>query len=423
MSGELTRYVRSVECSSGCGDGDLTFEHGFLPRRLRHSALSGAHNAWEQAAEALPELVYHRDPQSVLAQIPLVPAGPDDLADADLKRAAVVLGMIAHSYWRFGIARMYTRRNNEIDQDLPLALREPWTEVCRRLGRNGPSLTLEDWVFNNFTFLDASLVDRDGSYSVDDVRIKGIRLQVPAYGNDVEQVFTAAFAEIHAPLAAAVRALCRIDDAIGAHGTDAVEVVCAGLEEITRSTKKAVAAFRKISPRSNSHTYCDPVGWSKTMAMWAVPAPGYPAGPSGSASPLVHFFDALIGRNDYSSRQGAFAREMRGSQLPRKLEAFFDLVQRSNLRGYVECLALQHRDREYAEAREAFNDLIASFSGPNGFLVAHKGKVVNYLGVGTVVGRNQSTGHDQTYLANADWTAMADELGNAIMERERRRIS
>lgn len=43
--------------------------------------------------------------------------------------------------------------------------------------------------------------------------------------------------------------------------------------------------------------------------------------------------------------------------------------------------------------------------------------MVNYLGVGTIVGRNQSTAHDQTFVSDATWTEMAGKLQQSREER------
>ena len=175
-------------------------------------------------------------------------------------------------------------------------------------------------------------------------------------------------------------------------------------------------AFRRVSPRKDSGTYCDPIELAKTFATWDVPAPDYPTGPSGSATPVVHFFDAFIGRSRYDTTLGAFANHLRGTQLPQKHREFFDLVRGLDVRGYVQSLA-ELAPTRYRETAEAFNEVVSSFAGDGGFLGVHKGKVVDYLGVGTIVGRNQSTAHDQIFIADATWTDMAEKLQSARDER------
>jgi len=397
-------------------DGDLTIDHGFMPRLVVNSPLSGPYAAWEQVAARLPELAFDPKAQTILADLPLLAAGPFDLPDNQVKRAATVLGLLAHSYWRFGVARMYVARNSNIPDQLPAAIKRPWHQVCRRLGRDGAGLTVEDWVFNNCTFIDPDRVGPGGEYRIEEATIQILRPLLPVYGNEAERVFTSAFFEINAVVTPVVRLVCRLEHVIDEGGPDAHEEVCRILLSMAGCARSAMTSFRRVSPRRDSATFCDPVDWAKTLVTWTVPAPGYPTGPSGSAVPLVHFFDALIGRAQYDTNLGVFAEHLRCTQLPRKHREFFDLVRGLDVRGYVQRLATVAPAR-HREVAAAFNEVVSSFAGDAGFLGVHKGKVIDYLGVGTIIGRNQSTAHDQTFIADATWTDMAGKLQSARGER------
>jgi hypothetical protein len=413
----LARYVATCSAESVRNlDGDLTFDHGFMPRTVASSPLTGPYAAWEQVAARLPELAFAPSAQAIIADLPPLTAGPDDLPDHQVKRAATVLGLLAHSYWRFGVTRMYRSRNRDISDHLPSVIKQPWQQVCRRLGRDGAGLTLEDWVFNNVTFSDPGRMGPVGEYRIEDATIENLRPAIPVYDNRAEQVFTSAFFEINAAVTPVVRAVCRLAQVIGEGGPDAHDEVCRILLAAADCARGAMKSFRRVSPRSDSATFCDPVDWAKTLVTWTVPPPGYPTGPSGSATPLVHFFDALIGRVRYDSPLGVFAQELRGTQLPRKHREFFDLVRKLDIRGYVQGLA-EVAPARHAAVAEAFNEVVSAFAGDSGFLGVHKGKVVNYLGVGTIIGRNQSTAHDQTFIADATWTEMAGKLQHAREER------
>ncbi|WP_434444113.1 hypothetical protein [Lentzea sp. E54] len=413
----LAQYVATCATDAARNlDGDLTFDHGFMPRTMTSAPLTGPYEAWEQVAARLPELAFHSDAQAIIADLPPLTAGPDDLPDHQVKRAATVLGLLAHSYWRFGVARMNMSRNRDIPDHLPSVIEQPWQQVCRRLGRDGAGLTVEDWVFNNTTFSDPGRIGPGGEYRIEDATIENLRPAIPVYGNRAEQVFTSAFFEINAAVTPVVRAVCRLAQAIGEGGPDAHDEVSRILLDMADCARGAMKSFRRVSPRSDSSTFCDPVDWSKTLVTWTVPPPGYPTGPSGSAIPMAHFFDALIGRTRYDSTLGVFAQELRGTQLPRKHREFFDLVRELDVRGYAQGLAKVAPTRHVAVA-EAFNEVLSSFAGDSGFLGVHKGKVVNYLGVGTIVGRNQSTAHDQTFVADATWTEMAGKLQDSREER------
>ncbi|WP_256237338.1 hypothetical protein [Lentzea flaviverrucosa] len=413
----LVRYVANSSADSALHlDGDLTVDHGFMPRTVANSPLTGPHAAWEQAAARLPELAFSPNAQAIIADLPPLAVGPDDLPDHQVKRAATVLGLLAHSYWRFGVARMYMSRNRDIPDQLPSVIKQPWEQVCRRLGRDDTGLTLEDWVFNNVTFSDPGRMGPGGEYRIEDATIENLRPSIPVYDNRAEQVFTSAFFEINAAVAPVVREVCRLEQVMSEGGPDAHVEVSQILLVAAQCARDAMKSFRRVSPHSNSATFCDPVDWAKTLVTWTVPPPGYPTGPSGSATPLVHFFDALIGRARYDSALGVFAQELRGTQLPRKHRGFFNLVRELDVRGYVRSLK-ETAPVQHATVAEAFNEVVSAFAGDSGFLGVHKGKVVNYLGVGTIVGRNQSTAHDQTFIADATWTEMAGKLQHARDER------
>jgi len=416
-SDSLERHV--LDCSEEPVrhlDGDLTIDHGFMPRLVANSPLSGPYAAWEQVAARLPELALDSKVQTILTDLPLLTADPCDLPDHQLKRAATVLGLLAHSYWRFGVSRMYVARNNNIPNELPAAIKRPWRQVCRRLGRDGAGLTVEDWVFNNFTFIDPDRVGPGGEYRIEEATIEALRPLLPVYGHEAERVFTSAFFEINAVVTPVVRLVCRLGQVIDDGGPDAHEEVSRILVSMAGCARSAMKSFRRVSPRRDSATFCDLVDWAKTLVTWTVPAPGYPTGPSGSAIPLVHFFDALIGRAQYDTHLGVFAKHLRCTQLPRKHREFFDLVRGLDVRGYVQRLATV-APAWHSDVAEAFNEVVSSFAGDAGFLGVHKGKVVDYLGVGTIIGRNQSTAHDQTFIADATWTDMAGKLQYARDER------
>ncbi|MFC3456312.1 hypothetical protein [Amycolatopsis speibonae] len=413
----LARHVSACsEPSVRHLDGDLTIDHGFMPRVLADCLLPKRYDAWEQVVARLPDLAFASNAQAILGDLPLLAVDADHLPDDQLKRAATMLGIIAHCYWRFGIARMYHARNSDVPDQLPEVIERPWRQVCQRLGRASEGFTTEDCFFNNFTFLDKNQIGPGGLYRIEEAKIEALRPMIRVYGNEAERVFVSAFVEVNAAVTPAIRLACQLEQAIGDGGPDAHEMVSGLLVNLAKCARGAMSSFRRISPRKNSSTFCDPVDWAKTYVTWTVPAAGYPTGPSGSATPLVHFFDALLCRAQYETTLGAFAKGLRRTQLPKKHREFFDLVRALDIRGYVQSLAGVASAR-YRATAEAFNELVESFAGDSGFLGVHKGKVVDYLGVGTIVGRNQSTAHDQTYVANATWTEMAGKLEDAREER------
>jgi len=67
----------------------------------------------------MPSLVFDGDAQPVLAQMPYLSAAPDALPDRYVKRATVIMGLLACSYWRFGVERFFSTRNSDISDYLP----------------------------------------------------------------------------------------------------------------------------------------------------------------------------------------------------------------------------------------------------------------------------------------------------------------
>ena len=72
---------------------------------------------------------------------------------------------------------------------------------------------------------------------------------------------------------------------------------------------------------------------------------------------------------------------------------------------------------QFGRLAKAYNRVVSAYAGEGGFLDKHVAKVFNYLGVATMVGRNQSTsGHERARLPR-DLDTVATELRISICER------
>src|SRR5206468_133484 len=95
---------------------------------------------------------------------------------------------------------------------------------------------------------------------------------------------------------------------------------------------------------------------------------------------------------------------------------FTRLVRRLPLKSYI----LSKKDSapmQFGRLAEAYNRVVSAYAGEGGFLDKHVAKVFNYLGVATMVGRNQSTSGHERRVCHETWNTVATELRISICER------
>ena len=78
--------------------GPLSPASGFLPTQPPLRSFSPQHAAWDRLAAELPQLYQDLQVRAAVDALPVLAAGPDDLPDRELPRAATVLGSLAHAY-------------------------------------------------------------------------------------------------------------------------------------------------------------------------------------------------------------------------------------------------------------------------------------------------------------------------------------
>lgn len=408
-------YLAQLASHSEYLDGSLSFDYGFSPR-LQLVMLPASYAPWEQIARQLPALALSGDTQKRFDQLQVLPADANHLPDEHLKRAAIILGLFAAAYWRYGIDRLFQLRNSDIDDYLPDAILQPWTTVCQRLGRQRPFQSVADLMLNNFTFIDSEKIRADGWYELDEVRVENIRNLIPAFGNDPERIFYGTFVEVHAVTSPMIAEICAIQDHIMEAGPDACEHIIASLTRINTCINKATKALLKINPRANSLTYCDPMEWAKTIALFNIPPASYVGPLSGSASPFDHVMNAFLGRRQFKSSYGQFSKNIREQYISNKLRRFLSAVQKVSLRRYIEGLRTSDR-KQFTRLSAAFNKLVDDYAGEHGFLSRHIAKALNYLYIGTLLGRNQSTSGDERYTMSKTWINVASGLKISAYER------
>ena len=310
-------------------------------------------------------------------RLPPLPADAQYLPDRSLQRSATILGLLAHAYFHL----LPTQ-----PQSPPASITRPWEEVCRRLGRKGPSLTYIDLIVSNWQQRDPN--------AVDPMRVGNLRLLMPTVDNEEEHIFYLTQTEILAQTAGIVSAAGRAGDAIHADDADtvieALSTIVSCLHDITRKS------LNKINPRPGSRSYVDPVVWARTVAPFAVPiAPGV-LGPSGTASPLFNLLDSLFQRPSNGSRFGQEIRHHRDAYPP-NWRLFLTAVDRIGLRTYIELVGS-------AVLHDVSREALDAYAGPRGFLSRHRRKVFGYLEVAFKVGRDLTIGGFSGAPQDRTWT-------------------
>ncbi|MGY1607865.1 cytochrome b5 domain-containing protein [Geodermatophilus sp. SYSU D00700] len=370
--------------------GPLSATRGFLPTRPPLERLPESHAAWDDTAARLPALLRDLTVREVLGRMPVLPAGPEDLPDAALQRAATVLGLLAHAHVHSRVPR---------PAGLPAGVAVPWAQVRRRLGRPPePVLGYPDLIVHNWR----SAAGRDDLPLLSD----DLRLLVPAAGNEEERVFYLTQVEILARCAPVVPAVVAAQQAVL---DDDAEALARALDTVTAAVEAATRSLRLVDPRPGSRTHVDPVVWAKTVAPLAVPAAEGVLGPSGTASPVFALLDALVGRRDHDSRLGREILLHRRTHPP-LWRRFVDAVDELPPAGYVAARPRPDLVASFEAAREAY-------AGADGFLGRHRRRVSGYLAVAFMVGRGVTIGGFSGTPRELTWQTVDTALTASRAER------
>jgi cytochrome b involved in lipid metabolism len=370
--------------------GPLSSRYGFLPPPGFTEPLPVSHAHWDQLAADLPQLQRGLTLRWALDRLPLLPADPRHLPDRSLQRSATILGLLAHAYFHLLPSR---------PQSPPAAITVPWEQVCRRLGRPGPSLTYVDLIISNWRQRDST--------AADPMRVSNLRLLIPTVDNEEEHIFYLTQTEILAQTAGIVAAAGQAGDAIQVDDTDkvfeALSVIVTCLHDITRTS------LATINPRPSSRSYVDPVVWARTVAPFAVPIVPGVLGPSGTASPLFNLLDSLFQRPSIDSRFGQEIRRHRDAYPP-NWRRFLTAVDTIELRTSIE-------RRGTPALRDVFNDALDAYAGQHGFLSRHRRKVFGYLEIAFKVGRDLTIGGFSGTPQDRTWIQVDAALQTSQQER------
>lgn len=387
-------------------EGAVSFDRGFVPRHPTAARLPESHRLWDELAHDLPGLFLSNRAQSVLERASVLGATARELPAPALTRASVVLSALAHAYWRFGGARFFPQRITQVPSALPPSILVPWQEVSRRLGRHEPSRP-----FQNFYDLFLSNYRLRAGVPADAPRIiENLEVLVPSFRNEAERVFYMSFVEMHYHLTPLVYVISEIEQAVN---EDVPGDVARALGRVEAGLAKATGVWNKISARAGSRVYCDPVLWSKTVAILGVPPHGTPQGAtSGAAAPMLHALDGLLARQSYDSHYGRFLLEHATNFVAQPVRELASRARKIDLPRYVELRAATE-----PSLREAYEGVHAAYSGDRGWLGRHAAKVFNYLCISTITGRNASVSGHERYFSRQTWVEATSELHESRAER------
>lgn len=367
--------------------GFLSRECGFLPVLPPLEAMSASHRAWDQAAAALPDLVAAQRVRRTLDALPRLPARAEELDEAYLWRASLLLGFLAHAY----------KHTREAAAPIPLSITEPWTEVNRRLGRPHPGLAMAEYGTYNWT-----LKDKGGERSVEN-----IDLLVYWFGNRAEHFWTAGIIGMHGGSGALVDAAANLQSAVVGRDARRAKVELARIHDFIHDI--TFRSFLKIDPNPYSDTHVDQLLWSRTWAPFTAAVTPHERGLGASGAPIIQLIDALFERGEYATEVAHETRRLAG-WLPLRQRAFIDSFAEVRLSDLVRTAG----DRELSGI---YHGALEAYAGKRGFLGVHRLKVYGYMEVGFAAGRTETNSGFSGDTSKRAWDELDDTIEATRQER------
>lgn len=372
-------------------EGQISLTHGFVPYQPVESLPpeSGC-AAFEKLAEHFPQIMVTAAEREKIAELPVLDSKViADLPDKYLARLSAILGNASHLYY-YNLRKGHTQ-----DADpLPANLREPWEQLCARIGRKlvgyepGKLRATRghyDAFFNAWEIDDPSLLDgvRNG-----DVTLDNLSLSMPVFGNNEERVFVLTivlmelrFAVAFPHIFKAIKAVANRDDA----------ALIEALKSIVSVVESVTDALDYLTANEHSKHYVDPTLWSKTIAKFDGEIPGGLRGLSASVFPLFHTLDSLIERQDYDT--------VLGKAIVEKFEA-----QPSHIRDFISAMRrdiAKHSLRDYVEKsdnpllKSQYQSLMDVYLGGFGLTKIHSDKAAAYIKINFRTGRLETNGKNR----------------------------
>ncbi|MGI9017325.1 MAG: cytochrome b5 domain-containing protein [Euzebya sp.] len=377
--------------------GAISSSAGFLPATAPAQALPASHRAWDEGAADLPRMWRDLSARRDLKSLPLLPAGEDELADADLWRASVTLSGMVYAYVRCDVDDLHKAAPTQVPD--PLAV--PWQQVAQRMGRRTAHVALDDLVLHNWRLLDP---EREDPFRVDNMA-----LLLPQTGHPSERAFFLTFLEMAAQMQPLVSAIIAGQEAVAARdSTELGHVLLIVLERIRHITEHS---FAKLDPVALSDSYADPAVWAKLVAPTGIPVVDNVPGVSGAAAAQMQALDAFLGRTRFETFLGKEAQHLLDWYAP-NVRDFVRASGQMPLREYV-------ADSGSRGLQGLLQSLVDAYAGDRGYLGVHRRKVYGFIQTAFKVGRPSTASGISGLWRDRAWRAAHHALEDARLERYR----
>ena len=400
--------ARSLE-SDLYGEDYLSLSHGFLPRVPPRLSLSPSHQALDEVAAQMPELLADGRLRAAIERLPPLSMEQQSLPAEDLSRAATIVGLLTHGYVTESFSSRPPLSGNdaifryapeaETTDLLPAWLFEAWKQLGKRLQRKETSLSFSDLVINNWKFRNPQLEQP--------WTIENLDLLVPYTGTAEERIFYMTFIETMAETIPLTGLVVDAQEAAVAQQWERVKSMLLRMAKILRHI--SFNTLNKIAPNPLTSTHTDPLIWTAFVAPLSMPIRKGELGLSGAGIPFVHLMDIFLGRKSRDSKIGRGVKTAY-QHLPKQQQNFFRALSQISMTSLID----QSGDDEL---QGVFAQVFEGYAGKRGWLGVHRIKVFGFMEVGFKAGRSQTNGGFSGKLEERAWDHLDDDLNDARHER------
>ncbi len=347
----------------------LSKQRGLLARPAE-TQFPASHQAWNDAAARIPELLRTYRLREAAQAMPLLSADASQLDDRYLTLASVFLSALAHAY-SYQSAQPTLSLAAEKHPALPACIEQPWQQVTHRLGRQYVGRNYQDDFTYNWRYLGPTQ-----EHTLDNLGTLVKYFDLPE--EEIQVTTNSAIIDTH--FRPALLAILDIQNALIRKEKAPLQPA---FEHITESLHQVIRALKAINPCERSRSFVDPAVWGKTfVAMVASTRPSEPNG-TGADTPLFHILDAFINRTQYDSPLGQQILSRQSRLLP-IIAVFLEEVRKTAAPHET---VMQFPDDDpchiaYIRMRNKYDEL----------LQVHKRKAFGFMKLIVATGRKQTNG-------------------------------